>query len=61
MKRLDIDRRASVLLPAINAHRSGVAEFNRDDPRRFVGAEKEFVILEGHPANSPTSLQMTKR
>src|SRR6476646_7385730 len=48
MKRLDIDGRVALFFATINAHRAGLAEFNRDNPGRFVGAEKEFVILESH-------------
>ena len=60
MKRLNIDRGTAIFFAAINAHRAGLAEFDRDNSRRFVGAEKEFVILKSHPANSSTSSEMTK-
>ena len=48
MKRLNIDSRVALFFAAINAHRAGLAEFDRDDARRLVGAEKEFVILKSH-------------
>src|SRR2546423_6853357 len=60
MKGLNIDGCAAIFFATINAHRAGLAEFDRDDVRRFVGAEKELVILKSHPANSSTSRKMTK-
>src|SRR5262249_23512961 len=62
MKGLNIDGRAALFFAAINAHRAGLAQFDRDDARRFVGAKKEFVILKSHRArSSSTSREMTKR
>ncbi len=48
----------SILFPSINAHRPGVAHFNRDDPWPRIEAEEQGVFLETH---SPLDLHRSLR
>src|SRR3954464_13859013 len=50
MKRLDIARNGTVLLAPVNLYRPRFAELNRDNRRRRVRAEKQFVFFESHGA-----------
>ena len=46
MERFDVRHGRSVLLAAINAHRTGLAHLDRDDARRGIGAEEQRVFLQ---------------
>ena len=48
MKRLDLGHGRSILFPAINLDRAGLAELDRDDARRRIGAEEHGVLFEFH-------------
>jgi hypothetical protein len=49
MKRFHVHHGAAVFFPAIDFYRSGFAQFDCDDARRRIGAEKQRVIFESHP------------
>src|SRR5260370_592734 len=48
MKRFHVGRGRAILLAAMNVDRAGVAQLDRDDPRRRVGAEKHRVLFKFH-------------
>src|SRR5216110_177447 len=48
VKRFNFDDCRSTFSPAINFNGSRFAQFNRDDPRRSIGAEEHGVLLKFH-------------
>src|ERR1039457_2795712 len=52
VKRLDLGDGRSIVFPTVNAHCAGLAKLNRNDPRRRIGAEEQFVFLEGHESST---------
>ena len=56
MERLDVGNGRAIFFAAVNLDGPSVAQLDRDDPRRRVGAEEERIFLESHgPATTRRS------
>ena len=61
VERLNVGDGRSVLFPAINLNRSSFAEFDGDDARCWIRAEKQRVLLELHESSNFLSFRAKSR
>ena len=48
MERLDVGGGRAIRFAPVNLHGARIAQLDRDDPRRRIGAEEQRVFLESH-------------